>query len=177
MTLRTDASSSTINTRRAAECAEEIGSVVKSYPALAALCVAVETGIFLFNQACSERRDAIQVASVVSCFALQKRAFVHEGGHPARDLGLKVQQTQPVGRSRARSGDSMFKDGSSDGFVPTMKQKGEFRHALRTRRRRIGALCANTGPHCLDTFRHSAKLSAPLLKSNCFVCSDAHSCR
>lgn len=131
MTLRTEASSSTISTRRAVECAEGIGSVAKSYPALAALRVAVETGLFLLNQACSEWRVVIQVASVVNSFALQKRALVHEGDHPAWDLvARKLNKIQPVGRGRPTYEDSAFKDGSNHGFGPTMEREVELQHSL-----------------------------------------------
>ena len=51
----------------------------------------------------------------------------------------------------------MFKDGSSDGFGPTMEQEAEFRHSLLTQPQMDDAPCANNLQHCLDTFRRSVQ--------------------
>jgi len=59
----------------------------------------------------------IQVATVVNYFELQKGVLMHEEDHPARDLMLESQaKLNRIGCSRTKSGDSMFKDGSSDGI-------------------------------------------------------------
>ncbi len=124
MTLRTEASSSTINTRRAKERAKGIGSVATWHPVLAAFYTPpVKSGFFLFSQACCAWRDVIQAATAVNCSVIWKRGLSARTRPSCAGIhGSKARRSQSLGHSRAESRDSAFKYCSSDGSGPRMEQ-------------------------------------------------------
>src|ERR1700687_1971983 len=86
ITFRTEASSSTINTRSMTGRANGTESVGKCHPAFSASYERFEIGALLFGRACPACRCLGQVSSIICQRLIQKGVLLHGRDHLAQNL-------------------------------------------------------------------------------------------